>query len=368
MNTRRMHELMDRSGLDAVVVMSIENVAYLSGVWVLTQRVIPDRLSFVLWPQDGDPVFILCRGEEVGIEGRCRIGDVRTYVEFQTSPVQLLSDAVAEKGLSEGRLGIEWRSMSVACYQELVKLVPTAHLDDGASVMERVRMIKTPQEVEALAAAASATEQAIVAAFEGAAGGDTEKSVGDDIASRLTASGADVLNFMFLGCGSRSFEWHAWPEDKPLKSGDIVTTDVGGSFAGYWSDVARTAVVGKPSHAQRELFDKLYEIHVKTIEAVRPGIRASDLYRKCESIYQELGLPFWMAHVGHGLGLGLHEHPMLNPAVDQELLPGMVLCIEPAHLEPGVAGYHLEDLVQVTEDGVKPLTGMHRWPELFAIG
>jgi Xaa-Pro dipeptidase len=75
-----------------------------------------------------------------------------------------------------------------------------------------------------------------------------------------------------------------------------------------------------------------------------------------------------MAHVGHGLGLGLHEYPMLNPTVDQELLPGMVLCIEPAHREPGVAGYHLEDLVLVTEDGVKPLTDMHRWPELFAIG
>ena len=368
MNTRRMDELMDRSGLDAIVVMSIENVAYLSGVWVLTQRVIPDRLSFVLWPRQGDPVFILCRGEEVGIEGRCRIRDVRTYLEFQTSPVQLLADAVAEKGLSEGRLGIEWRSMSVAHYRELQKLVPAASLDDGASVMERVRMIKTPQEVEALAAAANATEQAIVAAFEGAVGGDTEKSVGNDIASRLTASGADALNFVFLGCGLRSFEFHAWPADRPLKSGDIVTTDVSGTFAGYWSDVARTAVVGRPSDAQRELFDKLFEIHVGTIEAVRPGVRASDLYRRCQALYQEVGLPSWMAHVGHGLGLGLHEYPMLNPTVDQELLPGMVLCIEPAHREPGVAGYHLEDLVLVTEDGIKPLTDMHRWSELFAIG
>ena len=362
-----MRKLMDESGLDALVVMSIENVAYLSGVWVLTQRVIPDRLAFVLWPRSGEPVFIMCRGEDVNIGDRCSIKDVRTYVEFRTTPVELLAEALAEKGLSEGRLGVERRSMSVADYDELKRLVPDATLDDGASVMERVRMIKTPDEVEALSAAANATQDAIEAAFGEATDGVTEKSVGNRISTELTAKGADLLNFMFLGCGLRSFEWHAWPAERPLETGDIVTTDVGGSFAGYWSDVARMAVVGKAEDKQRELFDKLFQIHVRTIEAVKPGIRASDLYRICENLYEEMGLPFWMAHIGHGLGLGLHERPMLNPHVNQELLSGMVLCIEPAHLDPGVAGYHLEDLVLVTDDGVKPLTDLHRWSELFVI-
>ena len=367
MNTKRTRELLDESGLDALVVMSIENVAYLSGVWVLTQRIIPDRLAFVLWPRDGEPVFILCKGEHVNIDGRCTIKDVRTYVEFRARPVELLAEALAERGLSAGRLGIERRSVSVADYQELERLVPNATLDDGASVMERVRMIKTPDEVDALAAAANATQDAIAVAFESATVGVTEKSVGNRISSELTARGADVMNFTFLGCGLRSFEWHAWPAGRPLERGDIVTTDIGGSFAGYWSDLARMAVVGKASDKQRELFDKLFQVHVRTIEAVRPGIRASDLYGVCENLYEEIGLSFRLAHIGHGLGLGLHERPMLNPYVDQELLPGMVLCIEPAHLDPGVAGYHLEDLVLVTDGGVRPLTDVHRWSELFVI-
>ena len=63
-----------------------------------------------------------------------------------------------------------------------------------------------------------------------------------------------------------------------------------------------------------------------------------------------------MAHIGHGIGLGLHEHPMLNPAADEVLAPGMVLCIEPAHYDEDVAGYHIEDLVVVTEDGAEVLT------------
>ena len=187
------------------------------------------------------------------------------------------------------------------------------------------------------------------------------------MAAKIGAGGADVMNFTFLGCGLRSFLWHGWPGANAFEPGKVVTTDVGGSFRGYWSDVARTAVVGKPSDKQRELFDKLYQIHVKTIEAIKPGLRASEIYRICETAYEEVGLPFWMPHIGHGIGLGLHEYPMLNPHVDQELLPGMVLNVEPAHVEPGVEGYHLEDLVQVTGDGVKPLTNMHRWPELFVI-
>lgn len=367
MNSQRLHKLLDESGLDALVVMSIENVAYLSGVWVVTQRVIPERLAFVLWPRNGEPVFILCKGEDVNIENRCVIQDVRTYVEFRTTPLELLSEALTEKGLHTGRLGIESRSMCIADYQELKQLLPNATLEDGASVMERVRMIKEADEVEALAVAACATQEAISFAFRETAIGETEKSVGNHISAELTRRGADVLNFTFLGCGFRSFEWHAWPDKSRLKSGDIVTTDVGGSFSGYWSDVARMAVVGKPTDRQRELFDKLFQIHVRTIEAVKPGIRASDLYRVCERLYAEIGLPFWLAHIGHGLGLGLHEHPMLNPHVDQQLLPGMVLCIEPAHLDPGVAGYHIEDLVLVTEDGAKSLTDVHRWSELFVI-
>ena len=70
MNSQRINKLLDQSGLDALVVMSIENVTYLSGVWVVTQRVIPERLAFVLWPRNGEPVFILCKGEEVNISER----------------------------------------------------------------------------------------------------------------------------------------------------------------------------------------------------------------------------------------------------------------------------------------------------------
>ena len=356
MNIPRFEDLLAESGLDGVIASSLENVSYLSGARIVTQRLIPDRLVLLLWPGQGDPAIVLCKGEDVACKDECQIEDMRTYKEFVTSPVDLLADVVVEKGLARGRLGVESHSLQAAFMDRLRERLPEATLVDCGNLMDRARMIKTPEEIDALAEAGMATDRAIRAAFEKATAGDSEKSVADDVAARLTSAGADVLNFNFLGTGTRSFEWHARPGGTLLEAGHNVHTDVGGSFAGFWSDVARTAFVGKPSPQERDQYDRLYQIHVETIEAIRPGLRAADLYAICERAYEKVGLPFWMAHIGHGLGLGLHEHPMLKPTTDELLEPGMVLCIEPAHLDPEVAGYHVEDLVVVTDDGVRALT------------
>ena len=368
MDESRTRTLLDESGLDALVAVSLENVAYLSGSWIVTQRAIPDRLAIVLWPRDGKPAFVLCKGEDVSIVDTNRITDTRTYVEFKTTPVELLAEVIQEKGLQNANVAIELKSISAADYAELKDRLPDTRFVDAGPVFDRIRMVKTADEIEALGSAARVTEKAIRAAFEAAAGGVSEKVVADDMSTAVMAGGADVMNFLFLGSGDRSFQWHAIPGAGKFQPGHMVHTDIGGSFGGYWSDVARTVVVGKPTAKQRDLYGRLAQVHTTTIEGIRPGMPASELHRLCGSAYEEVGLPYWMAHIGHGIGLALHEHPMLNPANDQELLPGMVLCIEPAHLDQGVAGYHVEDLVLVTETGAEVLTDIETSRELFSIG
>ena len=368
MNVERFEDLLAESGLDALVASSLENVSYLSGARMVMQRLIPDRLALLLWPGQGDPAIVLCRGEDVACRPDCWIEDMRSYTEFVTSPVDLLADIVAEKGLARDRLGLEKHSLPSAYVDRLRKRLPGATLVDCGDLMDRARMIKTADEIDALAQAGRATDLAIRGAFERATIGDSEKKVADEITAGVTSAGADVLNFMFLGTGTRSFEWHARPGATRLEAGHVLHTDVAGNFTGYWSDLARTAFVGSPSPRQRDIYDRLFQAHVETLEAVRPGLRAGDLYAICEAAYQKVGLPFQMAHLGHGLGLGLHEHPMLKPTTDELLQPGMVLCIEPAYLDPGVAGYHIEDLVLVTDDGREVLTDYEsgRSPQVIA--
>ena len=368
MNVERFEDLLAESGLDAVVASSLENVSYLSGARMVMQRLIPDRLALLLWPGAGEPAIVLCKGEDVACRPDCWIEDMRSYTEFVTSPVDLLADVVVEKGLARGRLGLESHVLPAAYVDRLRKRLPGATLVDCGDLMDRARMIKTPEEIDALAEAGRATDRAIRGAFEKATIGDSEKKVADEITAGVTAAGADVLNFIFLGTGTRSFEWHARPGPTRLEAGHVLHTDVAGNFIGYWSDLARTAFVGSPSPRQRDIYDRLYQTHVETLEAVRPGLRAGDLYAICEAAYQKVGLPFQMAHLGHGLGLGLHEYPMLKPTTDELLQPGMVLCIEPAYLDPGAAGYHIEDLVLVTDDGREVLTDYEsgRSPQVIA--
>ena len=356
MNLERFEALLAESGLDAVVASSLENVSYLSGARIVMQRLIPDRLALLLWPGQGDPAIVVCKGEDVACRDDCRIDDMRAYTEFVTSPIDLLADVVIEKGLSRSRLGLETHLLPAAYVNQLQKRLPGATMVDCGDLLDRTRMIKTPEEIDALAAAGQATERAIRGAFERASIGESEKMVADDITAGVTAAGADVMNFMFLGTGTRSFEWHARPGPTRLEAGQVIHTDVSGNFVGYWSDLARTAFVGTPSPHQRDIYRRLYRTHVETLDAIRPGLQVGELYSVCQAAYRKVDLPFQMAHIGHGLGLGLHEYPMLKPTTDEPLQPGMVLCIEPAYLDPGVAGYHIEDLVLVTDDGREVLT------------
>ena len=356
MNLQRFEALLAESGMDGVIASSLENVSYLSGARIVMQRLIPDRLALLFWPSQGDPAIVVCKGEDVACRDDCRIQDLRAYTEFVDSPIDLLADVIVEKGLANGRLGLETHSLPSGYVNLLRKRLPNATLVDCGDLMDRVRMIKTPEEIEALSAAGRATDRAIHSAFSRASVGESEKKVADGITAGVTAAGADVLNFLFLGTGSRSFEWHARAGAARLEAGDVLHTDVAGNFVGYWSDLARTAFVGTPNPHQRDIYSRLYQTHVETLEAIRPGLRAGDLYTICEAAYQKVDLRFQMAHIGHGLGLGLHEYPMLKPTTDELLQPGMVLCIEPAYLDPGVAGYHIEDLVLVTSDGREVLT------------
>ncbi|MCY3957955.1 MAG: Xaa-Pro peptidase family protein [Chloroflexi bacterium] len=356
MNARRFKALLAESGMDAVVASSLENVSYLSGARIVMQRLIPDRLALLVWPGQGDPAIVVCKGEDVACRDDCRIEDMRAYTEFVTSPIDLLADVVVEKGLANGRLGVESRLLPAAYVDRLRTRLPGATLVDCGDLMDRTRMIKTPEEVDALAGAGRATERAIHGAFELASVGDSEKKVADDITAGVTSAGADVLNFMFLGTGRRSFEWHARPGTTRLRAGHVLHTDVAGNFIGYWSDLARTAFVGNPGPPQLDIYRRLYQTHVETLDAIRPGLHVRELYSVCQTAYRKVGLPFQLAHIGHGLGLGLHEYPMLKPSTDEMLQPGMVLCIEPAYLDPGVAGYHIEDLVLVNEKGREVLT------------
>jgi len=355
--TEKIINALKKNKIDALVALSLENVYYFTGAYIMTQRDLPDRLEIPVFSENSDPLFIVCKIEESLVRKESWIKDVRAYIEFQESPIQFLVEALIELGLKEGHIGIEKNYITSLHFEELNNGLPKAEFINCRDIFEEVRMIKDRGEIEILAKGAKATRKAVDAAFITAKPGDTERQLANQVTINLLNQGADKLDFICLGTGYRSQLAHPTPNDIPLISGDILKIDFGGVFSGYLSDLARTAVIGKPSLKQYDIYKKLREIQKEVIGYMKIGVRLCDIYQKCKDLFEKKGkLPFDMPHVGHGLGISAHERPLINPISEDVLQENMVINVEPLVILKDY-GYHVEDLVLITKNGAKILTG-----------
>ena len=358
MDLNRLREQMAAEQLDAVVAVTPENFFYSTGAYVVTQKIIRERLALAVFPASGDPVVIVCSIEESLAREQSRFPDVRSYVEFAMSPIDLLVDVLKERGLTRGRVGMETHYLSWHYSDELRRKAPQAEFRECRDVFYELRMYKQPHEAAVLERAALATAESVKTAMRSARPGDTERSLAIRMRQELLGTGADELAFLVLGTGRRSSITHPIPSDVPLGQGDVIKLDIGGVYDGYFSDLARTYGFGRRDQRKHDTYRRLAEIHRSVIEQIKPGVRFCDVYTFCKQQFDLQGLRFTMPHIGHSLGVELHEHPILEPACTRTIDEGMILNIEPIFTDPADgSGYHIEDLVQVTREGRRVLTG-----------
>jgi Xaa-Pro dipeptidase len=368
MNVAEFQRTLGESGFDAVVAVSQPNVFYTSGAYIMTQVSIPDRLAMTVLPRGGDDALLVCNIEESLASKESWINDVRSYVEFAERPMLLLAEVLREKGLAEGHIGIEGLRLGATYYQELSEALPKARLEACDWLFNHVRSIKTEGEIQRFGEAGRATERAIADAFREAKVGDSERDLLRTIKENAALYGATDIVFGILAVADQSYEAHPPARKRPIERGDLVRVDFGASWDGYASDVARMAVVGDPSDVQADTYKKVRQVQRGAIEFMRPGVRARDVYECVVKGYAKFGIEYPGPHCGHGFGFETHETPMLQPFNEEELVPGMLLCIEPVHFSRTVGGYQLEDLVLITERGSEILTNHEDTEELFVIG
>ena len=355
-NLKGLQSQISESDFDVVVAMSVENVGYTSGVLLWSQRVIRDRLAFVVIDRGDVPTFIVASNEEGFVRANTWIQDVRTYVQHQTSPIDLLAETIKEKGLSTGRIGIEPSYLPVEFYFKLTKALPEATFLPCEPIFERVRMIKTSEELEILTRAGKATEKALMATYSTIRPGDTEHALVARLGGNIIQAGADLPAFLFLTVGSNTSYAHPDPTDCRVKTGDLIKSDCGGYFSGYYSDIGRTAVIGKASHEQRSIYQRILEVHQETIAAMIPGKRASAIFNVAVEAYCRVKIPFALPFAGHGVGLFIHETPMLSADDNTPIQPNMIFSVETRVRWPDREGYHIEDVVVIKEHGPEIVT------------
>ena len=366
-NLQGLHAGMAAANLDLLVATSLENFFYLADAWLLSQRIIPERLCFALLARDREPGIMTCYSEEAQLRAESWITDLEIYLEHRQSPMEALAQFIRGRYGATARIGIEKRFLASAYVEELAGLLPAAVLLDGDPVFDAARAVKTDAEVALLTQAGLDTEQAILDTFRETRAGHTEKEMADRLSAHVLRQGAESL-WLTLAAGANTAFNHPSPSDKQLLAGEILRVDVGGVFEGYQSDVARTAVVGVASAEQRSVYRCLRECERETIAALRPGTKAGEVYLRAQQALADRDLSLTSQAIGHSLGVGLHEHPILHARNETELVPGMVIDIEPAVKDAQGFLYHLEDLALVTEDEPVILTTLMNTEELFSFG
>ena len=263
------------------------------------------------------------------------------------------------------RVGIESAHLTVQRWDWLVRRLEGAGvtLVPVEGLVEAGRLLKDRIEIERFRTAGELLAGAVEPVLGAVRAGRTEREIAADIELQLASAGFDDRAFpTIVASGPNSALPHAQPSRRCLERSDLVLVDFGGVYDGYHVDLSRTVCVGVATERTRRLHDAVLAAQTAAIEAVRPGIPASDIDSVARATLARYGLAEAFGHsTGHGLGLEIHEAPRIGrpgePGADVVVQEGMVFTVEPAVYVPGVGGVRIEDDVVVTHDGCDVLTG-----------
>jgi len=355
-NVERLHRLMDRDGLDAVVARSGVNFTYLSGFaypGTLARHLdLPDspRGVFAIWPRHGDPAIVLNAVAKQLTERDSWISRVEVYAGYEESPLDRLAAVLKSMGLSEARLGIEKTYVNALDWEKLTRALPEARLIDCTRTMDEVRWVKTAGEIKLLETGADLLDEAFREVFPTVADGESERAVHSRLIASCLRRGADwahgILN------SSRNTVPYGGESDHPFVKGDVIRTDYVAYVDGYPGHQSRVAIMGRPSAEQAAAYRRMHDIYRASCDRLRPGATAGDVYRFVVERFADAGIAYTSMLAGHGVGCWWHQQePVIsrgNPIVLEE---GMTIA-----MEPHVDHWHIQDMFLVTRDGPKLLS------------
>jgi Xaa-Pro aminopeptidase len=338
----RLAALVAERELDCLLVTDLVNVRYLTGFGGTNGACVCGSKTRVFLTD-----FRYTERAEAEVEG----WEVVTVVD------DWLGGIAAPLG---GRAGYEDHKMSVRTMRKLEeKLADGVELEGAGGVVEKLRRVKDEDELAAIGIAAELADEIWGHALEDGLVGRTELAVARTAEARMRELGAEPSFPVIVAAGPNGALPHAEPGEREIGRSELVVFDMGAKLDGYCSDGTRTFATGEPDERAREVYELVREAQEAALGAVRAGARGEEVDSVARELIAAAGHGERFGHgVGHGVGLEVHEEPRVSQRSEDVLEVGEVVTIEPGVYLPGQLGVRIEDLVVVTADGYRNLSGL----------
>jgi Xaa-Pro aminopeptidase len=250
-------------------------------------------------------------------------------------------------------------SLSIESWHALAKAMGgESNLEAANYLIRDLRKIKDAQEITLIEEACRMADVGVKVAGEIIRPGLKEKEVAAEVEYAMRKAGSDGVAFeTIIASGYCSAYPHGTFLEKTIREGELVIVDLGASWKFYRSDITRTFIAGKAGEKETRIFETVKLAQQKAFEAITPHLLACEVDRVARRVIEDAGYGDLFVHnLGHGVGLEVHEAPILSPDSQDLLEVNNVVTNEPGVYQPGLGGVRIEDTVLITEKGSEKLT------------
>lgn len=342
----RFREELEKNGIKGAMVLSRENICYLTGFCVggyerLTALIVGKTETSLVVPK-----LSLGQIEDITVDNRLVWDD-------RADPYGMASTEL-ERLTLEG-LGVE-ATMPLSHYLKFRKYIGNEPKPVD-KIIQKLRMRKSEDEIASIRKAVEISENALEATISEIRAGMTEKEVAGILEYNMRRKGSDGNAFATtIAAGLDSANPHHITSEHKIQEGDSIVIDFGASYHNYSADTTRTLVLGKASEEFRKVYNTVKKAQETGIEYARPGMPAGDIDIKVREVIENAGYGQYFTHrTGHGIGLETHEGPYINESDRTPLEPPVTFTVEPGIYMLGKFGVRIEDVVLLDQKGARPV-------------
>ncbi len=335
--------------MDAAVISDPVTINYLTGFYSDPH----ERQMFLILYTDHTPLLFV-PALEVERAKAVVTFDVLGYVDSE-NPWEKIRQALPNEPFKT--VGLEFGHLILTKYQGLQIVFPEANFSDLTPLINRLRLIKSADEIQKMMIAGEFADKAVHIGFDQISLSKTETDLVAEIDFGIKRLGHEMSFETMVLTGTNAANPHGIPGANMIENNALLLFDLGCMVNGYASDMTRTVAVGQPDQFKKDIYNLTLEAQQAALDFIKPGVTASQVDRAARQVIEKAGYGDYFNHrLGHGIGMDVHEFPSIMDGNDLVIEEGMAFSVEPGIYIPGKVGVRIEDCGHVTKNGFEVFT------------